>query len=146
MAAGHRLGVTASPLSSNQPVSRDVFACLQENKSTAAEMPHQHFGWGELSQTGLTHSSLRASLLIGLEGTVTSNRDAGVQSRICWRETCQIWCWARQRVGGGEGRGGGWKKTYGAGDSQIPVPNLGGIFTSRLQERKNESGALIVNS
>lgn len=29
-------------------------------------------------QKGLTHSSLRASLLIGLEGTVRSNCDAGV--------------------------------------------------------------------
>lgn len=68
-----------------------------------------------MRQTGLTHSSLWASLLIGLEGPVRSNRDAGVQSQICGRETCQIWYWAHQ----GGRRDGIWGRSF-----LIPSPKI----------------------
>lgn len=42
---------------------------------------------------GFTHCSLRASFLIGFEGSVKSNHNMGVQTRIYLRETCQIWSW-----------------------------------------------------
>lgn len=55
-------------------------------------------------QTRLTHSSLGASLLIGFEGTVRSNHNAGVQSRVYWRENLpNLVLGGQAGVGGGPG-------------------------------------------